>query len=171
MREEIVEGVRKIKEGKEEMVNVKLKPKGKGEMVEVKWLADSGVRKTLLAEEDFKKLKEENREVKLKANKVIFRPYGTKKELPIMGRFKTIMQNEAGKKIKTMAYVVRGQKESLLRKKDGEMLGIIKIQKRGDPPSEEVRRLETEKKRGNIKEGTVSGGQTQEEIDRHGETG
>ena len=40
----------------------------------------------------------------MKANKVIFRPYGTNKELPIMGRFKTIMQNEEGKKIKTMAY-------------------------------------------------------------------
>ena len=63
VREEILEGVRKIKEGKEEMVNVKLKPKGKGEMVEVKWLADSGVKKTLLAEEDFKKVKEENRKI------------------------------------------------------------------------------------------------------------
>ena len=166
VREEMVEGVRKIKEGKEEMVKVQLRPKVEGEMVEIKWLADSGVKKTLLAEEDFRKVKEENKEVKLKTNKVIFRPYGTKRELPIMGRFKAVLQNEEGKKIKTMVYVVRGQNESLLGKKDGEMLGIIKIQKRGDPPSEDVRRLEIEKKRSKIKEGVVSGGQTQEEIDK-----
>ena len=71
--------VRKIKEGKEEMVKVQLIPKVEGEMVEIKWLADSGVKKTLLAEEDFRKVKEENKEVKLKTNKVIFRPYGTKR--------------------------------------------------------------------------------------------
>ena len=48
-----------------------------------------------------------------------------------MGHSKTILQNEEGKKIKTMVYVVRGQMEVLLGKKDGEMLGIIKIQKKG----------------------------------------
>ena len=56
---------------------------------------------TLLPEKDFKKLKEENREVKLKANRVILRLYGTKKELPNMGRVKTIMHNDEGKRIKT----------------------------------------------------------------------
>ena len=87
-------------------------------------MADSGVKKTLLAEEDFRKVKEENKEVKLKTNKVIFRPYGTKRELPIMGCFKAIIQNKEGMNIKTMVYVVRGQKESLLGKKDGEMPGL-----------------------------------------------
>ena len=63
------------------MVKVQHRPKVKGEWVKIKWLADSGVQKTLLAEEDFKKVKEENKEVKLKANKLKFRPYGTRKRV------------------------------------------------------------------------------------------
>ena len=75
------------------------------------------------------KMKEENPNIKLKANNVRFRPYGTEKKLPILGRLKVKMRNESGKTIRTMAYVVKGQEESLLGKNDGDMLGIIKIKK------------------------------------------
>ena len=110
-------------------------------------------------------MKEENPNIKLKANNVRFRPYGMEKKLPILGRLKVKMRNESGKTIKTMAYIVKGQEESLLGKNNGDMLGIIKIKKEGDPPTERTRRLETEKKNKPVKEGIVSGGQTQEEID------
>ena len=51
--------------------------------------------------------------------KVNFVLYGTNITLPILGKAMVVLQCEAGKQIKTMVYVVKGQAESLLGKQDG----------------------------------------------------
>ena len=64
----------------------------------------------------------------------------------------------------TIVYVVKGAKELLLGLKDGEGLGIIKIQ----PSGEQVRRMDMfTKVAGSAPPGSVaSGGETQLEIDQ-----
>ena len=52
------------------------------------------------------------------------------------------MKNKLGKEIKSMVYVVKGQEESLMGRKDGEALGIIVIKPEGAAPlDEEVNRV------------------------------
>ena len=58
-----------------------------------------------------------------------------------------------------MVYVVRGQSESLLGKRDGQKLGIIAIEP--DGVAEEVRKITPVVKQEVRKEGIVSEGQTQ----------
>ena len=43
--------------------------------VAITWLADSGVRRSLLSERDWEKLTKVNTQLRLKRNKVRFRPY------------------------------------------------------------------------------------------------
>ena len=103
----------------------------------------------------------------LKKNTVIFKPYGTRFRLPILGRSKVKMENQNGKKIKTMVYVVKGKSECLLGRKDGINLWIITINEKGAAPEDKVKRLVTTKKEPAQGMGRISGGETQAEIDKN----
>ena len=69
-----------------------------------------------------------------------FRPYSSDEYVPLMGCLDIKLTNEEGKHIPTRVYVTKGQRESLLRKEDATKLGILKINRRGDPPDEVVER-------------------------------
>ena len=131
-----------------------------------RFLIDSGVYRTLLSEEQWRQVQADknNRKPKLKRNRVKLVPYGTSQNLEVMGRSKCTMIAEAGAKVDTIVYVVKGAKESLLGLKDGEALGIIKIR----PEGEQVRRLDmfTKEKSSAAPGSVVSGGQTQAQIDQ-----
>ena len=58
--------------------------------------------------------------------KLKFRPYGTNKQLPIVGRAKVQLRAEAGAVIETYVYVNDDAAESsLLGEKDAQRLGIV----------------------------------------------
>ena len=137
----------------------------KAKDVKIQLLIDSGVHKTLLSEEHWSLVKASpnTRPPKLKKNKVRFVPFGTKQNLPILGRTKCTLQAKGGACTTTIVYVVKGAKESLLGLRDGEALGIIKIQ----PEGETVRQLDTViREKDPADDDVVSGNQTQAEIDR-----
>ena len=150
---------------KDPMVKVFLKPRLGAVSRQVRWLADSGVRRTLLAEPEWEALKKANPGTRLKKNKVSFMPYGTKSKLPVLGRAKVVMANLKGNKINSMVYVVKGQKESLLGQSDGVRLGILSINPEGSAPGEKVHKMTMVKKEEVTKTGIVSGGETQAQID------
>ena len=83
---------------KDPMVKVLLKPRLGAVSRQVRWLADSGVRWTLLAEPEWKALKKANPGTKLKKNEVSFTSYGTKYKLPVLGRAK-VMTNKKGTRL------------------------------------------------------------------------
>ena len=56
-------------------VLVKLRPRKQMGQVTITWLADSGVRRSLLSERDWEKLTKVNTQLRLKRNKVRFTPY------------------------------------------------------------------------------------------------
>jgi hypothetical protein len=152
---------------KDVKVQVKIRPKLGGAQTAVNWLADSGVSRTLLAEADWNRIKQENPTARLKRNKVHFTPYGTNIKLPVKGRAKVVLTNVKGRTVTSMVYVVEEQTESLLGKKDGQALGIIQITPEGGEPgskttkdTEEVHRMTDVKKTTAPKNGIISGGQT-----------
>ena len=60
--------------------------------------------------------------------KLKFRPYGTDRQLPILGRAKIQLKAEAGAVIETYVYVNDDTAESsLLGEKDAQRLGIVTI--------------------------------------------
>ena len=123
------------------MVKVKIRPRKQLGQVLITWLADSGVRRSLMSERDWEKMSKANKQLELKKNTVRFIPYGTAKVLPVMGRAKVVMQNQRGIQRKTMVYLVEGQTESLLGKQDAEALGIINIVPEGAAPADMVKRI------------------------------
>ena len=74
--------------------------------------------------------------MKLRGSKVRFTAYGSKK-LSLMGSVKLILKNANGYKVRSVAYGVQGGNESLLGRRDGEALGIIKLDLRGRKPDDE----------------------------------
>ena len=112
----------------------------KAKELEVNFLIDSGVYRTLLTEEQWLKVQavKGNRKPRLKKNMVRLVPYGTSEGLTVLGRSRCTLKAGAGATVDTMVYVVKGAKESLLGLKDGEALGIIKIK----PEGETVRKLD-----------------------------
>ena len=138
---------------------------------QVKLLVDSGVRKTLINEEIWKKMQKKvgGQNLKLKKCLTKFRPYGTTEYLPIMGRSKCRMRAEAGATIHSMVYVMRGKEQPLLGLKDAhaQRLGIIQMNMKGaEQKVDTVARQEKLEEQPAVKTGIVSGGQTQKEIDR-----
>ena len=131
----------------------------------VPWTTDSGVRKSLLAEKHYWKLRSHNPDIKLRHTEVKFRPYSTSATVPLLGSLDVKLTNNNGKTHQTRLYVTKGQHESLLGKEDGMALGLIKLSKDGDYPDEPVRCITPEVKDDDIT-GIVSGGQTQKEIDQ-----
>ena len=77
------------------------------------------------------------------------------------------LTNEENKSIKTTVYIVEGEKESLLGKEDAIHPGIIKVNPRGEKldKADQVGCITPEILQDPIKEGIVSGGQTQAQID------
>ena len=94
----------------------------------IRFLTDTGVRKTILNEKDWRCLKKvcELRETRLR-----FRPYGTKKWLLTLGKARVTMTARAGATIQTEVYVNKGEEESLLGREDAEALGIVEIRVEG----------------------------------------
>ena len=147
---------------------VSIRPRQGGSKAAVVWTVDSGVRKTLLAEADWARLKIKNPAWKLKKNHISFKPYGTQITLEVMGKAKVVLKNKAGLKRNAMVYVIQGAKESLLGRLDAEALGILQLSKSGKGPvGEEVKSLTGVKRSALAKETEfVSGAQTQPEIDK-----
>ena len=102
--------------------------------IKVEFLIDMGVYRTLFTEGHWKKLQPEarSRTSALKESKIKLVPYGTSRTLELLGRFRCQLKARAGAEITMTAYVIRGAKESLLGLRDGEALGIMKIQPEGD---------------------------------------
>ena len=158
--EEVV--VRRAKTGgTEEEVLVSIRPGEGGNKAGLRWIADSGVNRSLVSEEHWNKLKDRNPSLKLRKTKINFRPYGTTYRLPVLGKAKVVLKCREGAKVNTTVYVIRGYSESLLGKRDGQKLGIIAIKPEG--VAEEVRKIMPVVKQEVRKEGIVSGGQTQQE--------
>ena len=109
---------------REPKVLLSVRPRGGTEYVEVRWLLDSGVFRTLITEGDYKTLLGSYPSMKLWKNKVRFTPYASDKSLSVLGKVKLALRNLNGLKVKSMAYVVRGGGESLLGRKDRSQ-GII----------------------------------------------
>ena len=132
----------------------------------VKLLIDSGVKKTVLSKADWKTIKVEEgcHKPKLNRNKTNFKPFETDLKLPIQGRTKCQLMATCGKHVDTLVYVVEGERQSLLRLKDGEALGIIIITPEGQFT---VRQLTAEVRTTPGPDSIVSGGQTQAEINEH----
>ena len=116
------------------------------EKVEFKPLVDSGVYRTLISEADWKVMKKKNRSLRIKKCRVKFTPYQTKEGLHMLGRTKAILRAAGGATVGTIVYIVGGSGQSLLGLKDGENLGIIKINPEGKVDQEGVRQLATYRK-------------------------
>ena len=102
--------------------------------------------------------------MRLKKNYTRCSPFGTNVKLPILGCSKVRMTAGCGHQVETVVYVVDGDKESLLGLRDCRALGIIDIQPEGRV-EDKVKCISYQKKKEQVKEGEVSGGQTQQEID------
>ncbi len=94
----------------------------------IRFLSDTGVKKTILNWEDWKCLR---RVCELPTTGRRFRPYGTGERLPIRGKARVTMTAKAGAEIQTDVYVIQSEEESLLGQEDAEALGIIVIKSVG----------------------------------------
>ena len=72
----------------------------------------------------------------------MFRPYGTKLTLPIMGRSKCKLQAQDRANIRTMVCLVQGKEQILLGRHDGMRLGIISVNPAGGKVPQQTARLE-----------------------------
>ena len=63
-----------------------------------------------------------------------FTAYGSTQTVPVLERVKLVLKNANGLKVKSMAYVVQGGKESLLGRRDGVALGINNLHLQGCKP-------------------------------------
>ena len=75
--------------------------------------------------------------MRLLRNTMKFTTYMVETALPILGKVKLDLRNKNNLKVKSIAYVVRGGKESFLGRRDGEALGIIAINPNRAAPGEE----------------------------------
>ena len=82
--------------------------------MDVGWLPDSGVYRTIIIERLYNKLLKVSPRMKLQENRVKFTAYCSTQNLPVLGRVKLVLKNANELKVKSMAYVFQGEKESLL---------------------------------------------------------
>ena len=122
------------------VVKVGVRPRGTRMKVWTQWTADSGVKKTLLSEDDWGYLKEHNPTAKLKKNTIRFVPYGTKQSLPVRGKARVMLQCEEGMRV----YTSKAKEETVAN------IHMVKKE--------------------TLTTGNISGGQSQAEIDRDMET-
>ena len=139
----------------------------------IKMATDTGVKKTILNYNDWKIIKKSSGKVKTSKK---FRPYGTDASLKILGKALVTLKAENGAKILTWVYIHDSKLEkSLLGEIDAIRLGIVKINLKGathevmiddeDDDLLDVQRIQYAR-RDRITTGTVSGDQSQEQIDR-----
>ena len=88
--------------------HVSIRPKQGNVKIGVKWTADSGVKRSLLAETDWQRMKARNPTMTLKRNNITFKPYSTDYTVPVMGKAKVVLKCQAGTKVNTTIYVVKG---------------------------------------------------------------
>ena len=88
--------------GDDVVVKVGIRPRGTHMKAWTVWTADSGVKKTLLSEEDWKYVKKHNPAARLKKNCIRFVPYGTKQSLPVLGKARVMLQCEEGMRTYTI---------------------------------------------------------------------
>ena len=124
---------------------------------------------TILTVTDWKKISPRGKLTKTSKG---FRPYGTTDagyRLPIMGKAKVYLQRENGAEIKSWIYVVNDKNEcSLLGEIDAIRLGIVTINLKGAETKVVVGSVkEYHQKASKIVNGIVSGGETQQEIDKN----
>ena len=98
-------------EGISAKVSIKAYQSGDTSAENVSLSTDTGVRKTLLNKSDWNKIKSSATLVKTSK---LFRPYGTRYHLPIIGRAYVTIKSENGATINTWVYVVNSFKESSL---------------------------------------------------------
>ena len=100
-------------------------------------VTDTGVSKTLINHILWQQIKPNCGRL-VKTSK-LFRPYGTKYHLPIIGRAQVELQAENGATIKTWVYVVNDKREQcLLGESDAVRLGIVTINLKGADREVEV---------------------------------
>ena len=110
-------------------------------------------------------MKKQNKMLKIKKCRVRFTPYQTQDTLQTLGWTKAVLRAAGGTEVNTIVYMVKGSGQSLLGLKDGEELGIIKINPKGHTDQQQmVRQLATYNKEQGAKTGIASGGHTQEQI-------
>ena len=158
--------------GKEDQITVGVKPVEIGKdqaqwrQVQVKWVLDSGVRYSMLAEKHFRRLVKKNPDIHLTENKIKFKPYSTSATVPVVGKCKVELKNKQGGIHTTQAYVVKGDTESLLGREDAKALGILNVKPDGTPNAKQdneqdrIRCITPEHREPIDNEGLVSGGQT-----------
>ena len=83
------------------MVEVGIRPGKCFKQIWTQWTADSGVKRTLLSEEDWKFMSKHNKLAMQSKNYIKFVPYGTEQALPVQGKAKVQLQCEEGKRIFT----------------------------------------------------------------------
>ena len=125
--------------------------------IRVPWTTDSGVRKSLLLEKHYWKLRSHNPDIKLRHTNVKFQPYSTNATVPLLGSMDVKLTNNRGKTHVTRVCVTKGQEEFHLGKEDGIALGLIKLSKDSDYQDELVRCITPEVKDDIIVKGIVSG--------------
>ena len=95
-----------------------------------------------MVEKQWRKLLEKNTDWKLKMTKTSFRPYGMDYMLLVLDKAKVKIWSENRAQIRTIVYIVQGQRESLLGRLACEALGIIKVTLKGDTVRKsEIRRV------------------------------
>ena len=78
-----------------------IRPRKCFKQIWTQWTADSGEKRTLLSEEDWKFMSKHNKSAMLSKNCIKFVPYGTEQALPVLGKAKVQLQCEEGKRIFT----------------------------------------------------------------------
>ena len=104
----------------------------------IRFLTDTGVKRTILNWKDWDSLR---KVCELKETKLRFRPYGTEEQLPIQGRARVVMTAGAGAEIQTEVYMNKSEEESLLGQRDAEALWIVVIKPEGATEAVTVSRV------------------------------
>ena len=124
---------------------------------------DISTLKTQLNWNDWEKVKSGWKFVKTSKR---FRPYGTAYHLPIKDKAQVKLTAKRGARISTWAYIADDKREqSFLGEGDAVHLGIVKLDLKG-PEEEIVQKCEYDRKATISPGEVVSGGKTQEEIDK-----
>jgi hypothetical protein len=131
-----VEKVENVEKDNSETAEIKMTVmdhKNPSKEVEIDFLVDSGVNKTLLSERDWKRVKPKinGKAATLKKSHTKFSAFGTKQKLPILGRTRCRLVARCGQEFTTIVYVVEGETQSLLGLRDSKALGILSIQPEG----------------------------------------
>ena len=94
--------------GDDVVVNVGVRARGTHRKVWTEWTADSGVKKTLLSEDDWDYVKKYNPAAKLRKNCTRFVPYGTNQALPVLGKARVMQDFGLGHLLAILTMAVGG---------------------------------------------------------------